>query len=672
MNTPYGEAVDSTWYTFDPNVHYYYDEHSQIHYYDPNTNQDISYHPQHYYPNNNKVYTPTQSIQSAYTEHSSRQPTPDVLLPCPEPTCEGENKPKSKFCEECGRPLGAISRSVTPAISSTPPPTSLNSHSNLTLPNLTKSFSQHQLQEVTPNYYSYQTSSPQPYTNLPQQAIQRPPTAPVYSVESTPNLYQSVPKVDPRSYYNGVQHQSMQDLYGLNQDQTQTYQPPSQHKDILTRARGCPLISFGFGGKIITTFPRSVTNYYSSINKSQPGPIKITSLKSILPSTTPFPGPVLFDSKMSTKQKKKEVIRYLAQKISDSEITLSSIPVDSTHHTSLQSNILLLKILRVLMENEGHINDKGKMDSAILDILRPAQLKEDDLFTLPAQTTDPSDMILSKMESILLQGNRQGAVDYAMQEDLWSHALIISSCVDKDLWQKVVSQFVQREMNATPEMKLNRHYNHIAGHNQPLRVLYSLFSGAGGGAMNEFMDNTSSSQAVSYGPVKQKVQAKDLVKWRDTVAIILANRTGRDQEALTALGDLLNNTGWTEAAHICYLLSPQIAMQSGIDTVHVRLTLLGDNQPTEESIGLTEILEFAHSLHNPTPMCLPYLQGYKLIHAWMLADYGYLDEAQRYHEAIEQSITSYTKPNPYLHQCLTDQLSILGQFLENAIGKKAG
>jgi hypothetical protein len=43
---------------------------------------------------------------------------------------------------------------------------------------------------------------------------------------------------------------------------------------------------------------------------------------------------------------------------------------------------------------------------------------------------------------------------------------------------------------------------------------------------------------------------KQLSKWRDTLAIILANRTANDAEALTALGDIMKEQGWIEAAHI--------------------------------------------------------------------------------------------------------------------------
>lgn len=135
---------------------------------------------------------------------------------------------------------------------------------------------------------------------------------------------------------------------------------------------------------------------------------------------------------------------------------------------------------------------RDKMDQAILDVLRPSLPNEDDThFTLPAQNNDTlyetcdddvSDRVLSKIERYLMRGDRAGAVNYAMQEDLWAHALIISSCVGKDLWQQVISSFVDREMNATAEMRRNRTFHNIAGSNQPLRVLYCLFSGVGSAA----------------------------------------------------------------------------------------------------------------------------------------------------------------------------------------------
>lgn len=121
-----------------------------------------------------------------------------------------------------------------------------------------------------------------------------------------------------------------------------------------------------------------------------------------------------------------------------------------------------------------------------------------------------------------------------------------------------------------------------------------------------------------------------------------------------------------------YLLSPQNAMHSGIDTIQVRLTLLGSDSPNMEAYELSEIFEFAQSLHTGASSCLPFLQGYKLAHAWILSDYGLLDEAERYHDAIDQSIKSFTKGSPYLHQQLIDQVLALGTHLQHTRKKKNG
>lgn len=746
MTAPYSGSTQGNWYQqFDPNVHYYYDEQGLLHYFDPNTNLDCDYQPQYdptpvqqqdayYHPNTTaqqqqqqqqhqqlQSYTPsavTATAQQHYAEMTpSRQGTPDVLLPCPEPTCNGENKPKSKFCEECGIPLGAISRSATPNVAS-----------------MTRAFSQQQIHDsnttstttttttnntttYSSNYYSpqIQQQQQQQQSEYPKPPVlQRPPTAPVYSINNhTLDSNQTVPLYHPSSfngsdprqssqlYYNGVQHQSMHDLYGQTQQlqQQQLQQPDYHHQyqqvqqqqptvDPLGRARGCPIVTFGFGGKMLVTFPRTVTNYYQSTVKPQPGPIKIKHLKDLVrPSTVQFPGPLLFDSKVGTKQKKKDVVAYIVTKVDEFEKLKATYLVNSVEAHQLQSKILLWQLMKAMIETDGHINDKDKMDNAILQVLRPPvnTVEEESHFSLPAYNNnsnnmqssaddeDLSDQILSKIEQFLMNGDRKGAVEYAIQEDLWAHALIISSCVDKELWQKVITNFVDREMNATPEMRKSRQFHNIAGNNQALRVMYSLFSGAGGVAMNQFLLSDVQHINTPYGlqTVTPPAQPSQLIKWRDTLAILLANRTPRDTEALAAFGDIMKEQGWIDAAHICYLLSPLNSMHSGVDTIQVRMTLVGGDKPTLEAYELSEIFEFAHSLHNGGT-CLPFLQGYKLAHAMILSDYGLIDVADRYHDAIDQSIKLFTKGSPYLHPQLNNQVAALNAYLENATGKKNG
>jgi hypothetical protein len=162
----------------------------------------------------------------------------------------------------------------------------------------------------------------------------------------------------------------MQDIYGsqqerlnVTQQQYNSYYPQQQQQqpatDPLDRARGCPIVSFGFGGKMLVTFPRTVANYYSSTVKPQPGPIKIRSLKDYTNTAVPFfPGPVLLDPKTGTKQKKKDVVHYIDAKVDEFEKQKLSTVFNSLEFHQLESKILLYQILKVMVETDGKLNDK--------------------------------------------------------------------------------------------------------------------------------------------------------------------------------------------------------------------------------------------------------------------------------------------------------------------------
>jgi hypothetical protein len=46
------------------------------------------------------------------------------------------------------------------------------------------------------------------------------------------------------------------------------------------------------------------------------------------------------------------------------------------------------------------------------------------------------------------------------------------------------------------------------------------------------------------------LQTDELCKWQEVLGLIMANRTTKDYEAITALGDIMKNHGWINAAHI--------------------------------------------------------------------------------------------------------------------------
>jgi hypothetical protein len=118
------------------------------------------------------------------------------------------------------------------------------------------------------------------------------------------------------------------------------------------------------------------------------------------------------------------------------------------------------------------------------------------------------------------------------------------------------------------------------------------------------------------------------------------------------------------------LVSPQTSIQAGIDTPNVRLSLIGSSSEQTmwhdiEAIHLTEIWEFAVFAKQPSgSQGLPFLQGYKLVLAWILADHGYIVEAQRYCEAMAGILKAHTKGSPYLHKHLLEKLKELNELCE--------
>jgi hypothetical protein len=99
----------------------------------------------------------------------------------------------------------------------------------------------------------------------------------------------------------------------------------------------------------------------------------------------------------------------------------------------------------------------------------------------------------------------------------------------------------------------------------------------------------------------------------------------------------------------------------------------GDVSAPLDALYLTEIYEFALSLEQQNKVTiLPFLQGYKLVHAWWLADAGFIQEASLYLQAIITGVLAYDKPNSYLHQGFVENLkeftNLIRDSSESAIG----
>ncbi|CAG8490049.1 7141_t:CDS:2 [Funneliformis caledonium] len=617
----------------------------------------------------------------------SPSPKGSILISCPYPQCGGENKSTAKFCSDCGKQINSnVMRSIIPAVG-------ISEVMTTEIYNNANAYSE-----------QYSASSFASYGNHDTQYLERDSGVSLDPLQS-----------DYQQYYG------TDDVNAVN--------------DPLGRTKGCrPIIAFGFGGKMFTMFPRTVQRFTSTdqstpITKSAPGVFSVRVLKDIIPVSdiTDFPGPLLMDNNRGgIKAKRKSVLKYLDDQIQVTETKLSSFNGEEIEKKELEMIIIVWNLFKIMFENDGMLIGSSKVEELVRNILVPFASKSDNdevNFTVPADTSfedlsqtpestsltySVSSKAVDKLQELLLKGDRVVAINHAMNENLWAHALIIASCVNKDLWKEVVTGFIKREMGTQKGEALE------SNGRESLRVLYSLFAGQGQNAAKEFLPysnllnritqspaaamiptlpNTShysSNPNVPYGGASistshssssaRDVPLDSLVKWRETIAMILANRTPGDNQVISALGDMLKECGWVHAAHICYMLSPTVSIISGSDAPNVRFTLLGmdythnlsiSNFHNWQSLRMTEIYEFGLSL-NSNDGGLPHLQAYKLLYAWWLADCGYLNESRRYCESIANIVKVYTKGSPYFHGCFLQKLKDLTQRLLEHGGNNNG
>ncbi|CAJ0846909.1 12758_t:CDS:10, partial [Entrophospora sp. SA101] len=635
------------------------------------------------------------------------------LVPCIHPHCEGENKPTAKFCSECGQPINKVNTnrlsypvtaakndSETSNINNDPYYNGINAHARQSLPSLL--YNQHQA--------SFSTSSFASYSNYP-----------------------SSPIID---YYNKNAN-SFVDKNQLLYHQKYNADSFNSLNDPLGRSKGCPVVAFGFGGKVFTMFPRTVqrftgTDQNIAIAKFAPSEFTIRTLKHFIFTSDidEFPGPLLMDNnKGGVKAKKKQLNKYLGDKIISLQDSVMKFSGEEIEKKKLESTLVIWQLLKSLFENDGVIIGNPKIDETIRKILVPnifVSENDESHFTVPASGSFDSSQGLSQtpattslsyttssksideLQNLLLKGDRIAAIRLAMDENLWSHALIIASCVNKDTWKDVVNGFIRHEMGGQMGDAFQ------SNGRESLRVLYSLFAGNGPNAVKEFFPQRTLLNQACYSPVNpvysqtsnssqfnlslntpyvvapvtpafspapiNEMQLERLIKWRETLAMIIANRSPGDSQAISALGDLLKEHGWVHASHICYILSPKSSINSGIDTPNTRFTLVGKDYLCSNSIDyfhdwealrLTEIYEFGISLTG-NEGGLPFLQAYKLIYAWWLVDCGHLNEARRYCESIANIVKVYTKGSPYFHGCFLQKLKDLTQRLLEHGGSNSG
>ncbi|KAI3187879.1 hypothetical protein DTO027I6_9172 [Penicillium roqueforti] len=453
-----------------------------------------------------------------------------------------------------------------------------------------------------------------------------------------------------------------------------------QEHDPLERWKGAPIFKFGFGGSMVSCFPKHVPRY--SIGQVAPmiqptlGEPKISQLSEWLPSADTIvqhPGP------LKAKSKKKDLVAWLSSKIAAFEN--SDLPsyeqVQSDTHKRQEEKTLLWKVVKLLVENDGNLESSPEIQTSLRHIIFP-NLPNSDADgsyasslapsggVAPSETPLQADAVdaqwLEELRLHLICGDREKAVWSAVDRRLWGHAMIISSTMDRSISKQVAQEFVRREVRSK------------SANTESLAALYEIFAGNIEESIDELVAPSARaglqliSMANGQGSTKNALEGLD--KWRDTLGLVLSNRSPGDHQALFSLGHLLSSYGRTEAAHVCYIFS-RAAVFGGPDDPQANITLLGaDHQrcPSslmdEDAILLTEAYEFAMSVLGNSPTAhLPHLLAFKILNARCLVDQGRNLEAQGYCDAVAAALKATTRPSPYYHQHLFAEVEELSARL---------
>lgn len=472
--------------------------------------------------------------------------------------------------------------------------------------------------------------------------------------------------------------------------------PPTDGRELdpLQRWKGGPLVSWGVGGTLVTSFPVDVPRY----GMNQPGPmivrspgeIKVKTIKEVQPleeRLAKFPGP------LRGKSKKKEATAWLTAGIEELEKSLPNPAFQSSlSHEDKRTaeRVLLWKVLRVMIEHDGVLDGNPAVEKAVRDILSLAPAAQEGL-TSPiyasgnavggfagesSATQMRADSVdsgtVQQLKKSLLAGDREKAVWDAADKRLWGHALLIANTVSPELYHKVSQEFIKKEVN-------------FPGHNnESLAALYAVLSGNHEESVDELVPMHARAGlqmvATSTGPVSSG-GLDGLEQWRETLTLVLSNRSTGDVQALKSLGSLLAGYGRAEAAHICFLFARSVAIFGGLDDPSAQFVLVGADHRTQsqqffketEALLLSEVYEYGLSLSGVPSLAngVPHLAVYKLQHAMTLAEHGYRDKALQYCDIILKDMGSQTRRSPYYHPVLESAIEDLRQRIIQAPNMEA-
>ncbi|EJD06041.1 uncharacterized protein FOMMEDRAFT_139329 [Fomitiporia mediterranea MF3/22] len=297
-----------------------------------------------------------------------------------------------------------------------------------------------------------------------------------------------------------------------------------------------PVISFGFGGKLVTCFhspPVLDTGFDVALSSRKCTDVHIWILQKAIPesaldaSSAVYPGPLFGDpgSPVSTivrtatsantkaKTKKAKVLTYLSERAEEIEKGLGYLTAGSVDRRRAEGKLTLVRLLRVLVEHDGQLHENSAAESDAREALLPRLATSQDATGSNVYLNAPTGAALTSgtfgsanstekplaeyavrssalevLQDFLLRGEKRKAYHYALDERMWAHAMVISSSIDKEAFKEVVSEFVRTELGVKAGTRPDAH---VTNGYESLRLAYSLYSGQSSSAVQHLVPTKS-------------------------------------------------------------------------------------------------------------------------------------------------------------------------------------
>ncbi|TDL27490.1 hypothetical protein BD410DRAFT_818910 [Rickenella mellea] len=302
-----------------------------------------------------------------------------------------------------------------------------------------------------------------------------------------------------------------------------------------------PLVSFGFGGKLVTCFHSSrnlSTGFDVALSSRQSTDVHIRQLHGVISSSVvesspaSYPGPlfgdpgspvasvVLMGHSSQVKTKKTKVLKYLDDRAEELSRSLGYLSLGSVIRSQTENKIILVKLLRILTEHDGQLGGSPTVDAAVRAVLLPrlsglSISVGNPTYPISASSNVPGHpadgypgagvkdspiaiyqvrpSCLEVLQEFLLRGEKRQAYHYALDEKLWAHAMVISSSLDKESFKEVVNEFIKAELGVKhdtqpgPLLKPAGTSAPSTNGREHLRVAYSILSGQAAAAVQELL-----------------------------------------------------------------------------------------------------------------------------------------------------------------------------------------